>query len=283
MSSSTSYRIGALKEFYCAPLTHSLEKSPAVAGLFVDAPAVLVDKLMSREIDAAFVTPIDYARMSSDLQLLPSLGVASIIESRTVLLCVKPEIRELRTVALGTATATDVVLAKIILEEQFKSHVAFVPVSGTVADMLQKADAALVCGDAVFTNDWDGASIDLIEEWTELTGLPFVHTVCATLMNSEDAAGLETLLARARAEGIDALSACAAEIATGLGMPAERVEEQLELYQYELLPTHRESIDEFFRLAYFHGILQDVPEIHMGRDDVDEEEEDDASTDPGMN
>ncbi|MGE5314037.1 MAG: menaquinone biosynthetic enzyme MqnA/MqnD family protein [Acidobacteriota bacterium] len=264
--SSPSFRIGALKEFYCAPLTHSLEKSPAVAGLFVDTPGVLIDKLMSRELDAAYITPIDYARMSSDLQLLPSLGVASIIESRTVLLCIRRDIRDLSTVALGAATATDVVLAKIILEEQFKSHVSFVPVSGSIDSMLEKADAALLCGDAVLDAEWDGPTIDLIEEWTEMTGLPFVHTICATLSHAEHAEAIERVLSSASAQGRESLRACAARTAAELHIAPERVEEQLELYQYELKPTHRESIDEFFRLAYFHGILQDVPEIHMSTD-----------------
>jgi chorismate dehydratase len=266
MSSSTLFRVGTLKDFFCAPLTHSLEKSPAVAGLFIDTPTVLVDKLMSREIDAAFLTPIDYARMSSDLQLLPTLGAASIIESRTVLLCLNSTIRELKTVALGAATATDVVLAKIILEEQFKSHVVFIPVAGGVDEMLEKADAALLCGDAVLSSEWEGPSIDLIEEWTEMTGLPFVHAVCATLLNHERAAAIETLLVDSRHAGLAELPACASEIAQRLHVAPERVEEQLELYQYELMPTHRESIDEFFRLAFFHGILQDVPEIHMSAD-----------------
>jgi predicted solute-binding protein len=274
--SSTSFRIGALKEFYCAPLTHNLEKSPAVAGLFVDAPAVLVDKLMSREVDAAFLSPIDYARMSSDLQLLPSIGVASIIESRTVLLCVNREIRDLKTVAFNSATATDVVLARIILEEQFKSHVAFVPVEGSIDAMLKKADAALLCGDAVITSEWDGPAIDLIEEWTEMTGFPFVHTVCATLLRAPEAGAIASLLAETRSDSKLHLAACAAAAAARMHVDPDRVVEQLELYQYELQPTHRESIDEFFRLAFFHGILPDVPEIHMSTDSA---EEDDLGTD----
>lgn len=260
--SSTLFRIGTLKEFYCAPLTYSLEKSPAVAGLFIDSPAVLVDQLMSREIDAAYLTPIDYARMSSDLQLLPTIGAASIIESRSVLLCIKRGIRELKTVALGAGTATDVVLAKIILDEQFKSSVAFVPVSGSVEQMLEKADAALLCGDAALTSNWDGPSLDLIEEWTEMTGLPFVHAVCATLVSDEKSADLEKLLVDAQTEGKSNLPVCATRLAADLKLPAERIEEQLRLFQYGLLPTHTEAIEEFFRLAFFHGILQDVPEIH---------------------
>jgi len=267
----TSYRIGALKEFYCAPLTHSLEKSPAVAGLFIDAPSVLIDKLMSREIDAAILTPIDYARMSSDLKLFPAIGIASIVESRTVVLCVNRDIRQLKTVAIGSATATDVVLAKVILKEQFKSDISFVPVNGPVDELLAKADAALLCGDAVLTSMWDGPTIDLIEEWTEMTGLPFVHAVCAVLADGTDRSALEAVMTEAQREGREDRSACVASVAAAMDIPDERIEDQFALYQYELLPTHREAIDEFFRLAYFHGVLQDVPEIKMtSGDPVDE-------------
>jgi predicted solute-binding protein len=269
----TLFRIGALKEFYCAPLTHSLEKSPAVAGLFIDAPSILIDKLMSREIDAAVVTPIDYARLSSDLKLFPAIGIASIIESNTVVLCVKRDIRELKTVAVGSATATDVVLARVILKEQFKSDVSFVPAVGDVEELLQKADAALLCGDAVLTSSWDGPTIDLIEEWTEMTGLPFVHAVCAVLADGTDRTALEALMTNALREGREDRTSTVASVASAMNIPAERIEEQFALYQYELLPTHRESIDEFFRLAYFHGVLQDVPEIKMtSHDDTDEDE-----------
>jgi len=268
----TPFRIGALKEFYCAPLTHSLEKSPAVAGLFIDVPSTLIDKLMSREIDAAMLTPIDYARMSSDLKLFPSIGIASIIESRTVVLCVNRDIRALKTVAVGSATATDVVLAKVILKEQFKSDVTFVPAVGDINEMLAKADAALLCGDAVMTNAWDGPTIDLIEEWTEMTGLPFVHVVCAVLANAPDANAIEAVLLDAQREGRENRAECVASVASAMHIPAERIEDQFALYQYELLPTHREAIDEFFRLAYFHGVLQDVPEINMTTGTADEEE-----------
>jgi chorismate dehydratase len=268
----TSFRIGALKEFYCAPLTHSLEKSPAVAGLFIDAPSILIDKLMSREIDAALLTPIDYARMSSDLQLFPTVGIASIIESRTIVLCVNRDIRALKTVAVGSATATDVVLAKVILKEQFKSDVAFVPAVGGIEELLAKADAALVCGDDVLMHEWDGPSIDLIEEWTEMTGLPFVHTVCAVLANAPESPALEALMIEAQREGREDRAACVTSVAAAMKLPEERVEEQFALYQYELTPTHREAIDEFFRLAYFHGVLQDVPEIKMTSDPVTDDE-----------
>ena len=270
---TTSFRIGALKEFYCAPLTHSLEKSPAVAGLFIDAPSTLIDKHMSREIDAAVLTPIDYARMSSDLRLLPAIGIASIIESNTVVLCVNRDIRELNTVAVGYATATDVVLAKVILKEQFKSSVTFVPAVGNVRELLSKADAALLCGDAVLTNEWDGPVIDLIEEWTEMTGLPFVHAVCAVLADGSDTSALEAIMAEAQREGREDRAATVSSVAAVMNIPAERIEEQFALYQYELLPTHREAIDEFFRLAYFHGVLQDVPDINMtSGDEADDEE-----------
>jgi chorismate dehydratase len=268
--SPQSFRIGALKEFYCSPLTHNLEKSPAVAGLFIDAPFVLVDKLMSREIDAAMLTPIDYARMSSDLQLFPTIGIASIVESNTVVLCINRNIRELKTVAIGSATATDVVLAKVILMEQFKSSVTFVPAIGDVNELLLKADAALLCGEAVMTNVWDGPTIDLIEEWTEMTGLPFVHAVCAVLADGTNTDALEAVMVEALQRVREDRTACVSSIAAAMNISAGRIEEQFALYQYELLPTHREAIDEFFRLAYFHGVLQDVPDIKTTAGDTDD-------------
>jgi predicted solute-binding protein len=268
----TLFRIGALKEFYCAPLTHSLEKSPAVAGLFIDAPSILIDKLMSREIDAAVVTPIDYARMSSDLKLFPEIGIASIIESNTVVLCVNRNIRELKTVAVGSATATDVVLARVILKEQFKSDVSFVPAVGSVDELLTKADAALLCGDAVMTSTWDGPTIDLIEEWTEMTGLPFVHAVCAVLADGSDRTALEALLTEAQRTGREDRTETVASVASAMKLPLETIENLFALKQYALVPTQRQPLDEFFRLAYFHGVLQDVPEIKMtSHDDAEDE------------
>ena len=257
-------RIGAVPDLCCRPIVYGLEQpgSPASAGLFFESSGVNTERILNGECDAALIGPIEYARNSSDFILSPSVGVSSRGENRTILLSINKDIRKIASVAVGVVSSSDIVLAKIILSEKFEQEIAIVPVIGSIDQMLSKADAAVVAGNAALVSEWSGPKLDLVDEWTDMTDLPFVHLLCAARkekLSDEIAA----LLQSSQALGVESIPIIALQQSMQLSVPAIQAEQQLERYSYGFDGESREALGEFFRYAFYHGILPDVPEIDV--------------------
>ena len=256
------YRIGALPDLYCLPIVHGLQQpeSPASAGLSFESAGVNTERLLAGECDAALIGAVEYARNSSDFSLLPSIGVNSAGESRTIILCLNRDIRKISTVATGIVSSSEVVLAKLILSEKYEQEVAFVPVIGSLEQMLTKADAALLTGDAALRSAWRGPRLDLVDEWTDMTELPFVHACCA-VRPGESIDRLFKLILSSQDSGIRSLRHIASDRSPTLRLSPDALMEQLERYSYGFDEEAREGLGEFYRFAFYLGILPDVPEI----------------------
>jgi chorismate dehydratase len=240
-----------------------------VAGLFFESAGVNTERLLNDECDAALIGPIEYARNSSDFSLYPSIGVSSRGESRTSVLCVNRNIRSIASVAVGAVSSSDIVLAKIILSEKFEQDIVIVPVIGSVQQMLLKADAALLIGNALLISQWEGPTLDLVDEWTDMTGMPFVHLLCAA-RKEKYKKEIGSLLLSSQESGAASLPVIAAQQSKELPYPVEAMERQLEGYVYGFDDEAREALGEFFRYAFYLGILPDVPEIEVfGGGEVD--------------
>lgn len=259
-----NYRINALPDLYCLPIVHGLQQpeSPASAGLLFESAGVNTERLLAGECDAAIIGAIEYARNSSDLTLIPSVGVSSRGESRTVLLCLNRDIRKISSVATGIVSSSEIVLTKLILSEKYEQDVAFVPVIGSLEQMLSKADAALLTGDAVLRSGWSGPMLDLVDEWSDLTDLPFVHACCA-VRTEKGSARLSELLLSSQEEGVRSIRSIATERSRILSRSADSLEQQLEVYSYGFDEEAREGLGEFYRYAFYLGLLPDVPEINL--------------------
>ena len=227
------------------------------------------ERLLNDECDAALIGPIEYARNSSDFSLYPSIGVSSRGESRTSVLCVNRNIRSIASVSVGAVSSSDIVLAKIILSEKFEQDIVIVPVIGSVQQMLLKADAALLIGNALLISQWEGPTLDLVDEWTDMTGMPFVHLLCAA-RKEKYKKEIGSLLLSSQESGAASLPVIAAQQSKELPYPVEAMERQLEGYVYGFDDEAREALGEFFRYAFYLGILPDVPEIEVfGGGEVD--------------
>ena len=261
-------RIGAIPDLYCRPIVYGLQQpgSPASAGLFFESSGVNTERILNDDCDASLIGPIEYARNSSDFSLYPSIAVASRGESRTILLSLNKDVRKISSLAVGIVSSSDIVLAKIILSEKFEQEISIVPIIGSIEEMLSKADAAIVAGNAALASEWSGPKLDLVDEWTDMTDLPFVHLLCAARkekFTKEIAAHLRS----SQELGIASIPSIALQQSKELSIPVERAEQQLERYSYGLDNESREALAEFFRYAFYHGILPDVPEIEVFGDE----------------
>jgi predicted solute-binding protein len=264
------FRIGAIPDLLCQPLVTELagetyqrlrtNPSDSESPILFSSAGINAERVARKELDAALIGPIEYARNSSVISLYPSIGASSSGQSSTVILCLKQELRSISSIAVGNVSTSDVVLATIILSERYEQKCSIVPVAGDIHKMLEKSDAALLSGDTVLNTAWNGPVLDLVDEWTDMTDLPYIHLVCAgpkSMFNKR----LSSLLNSSREIGTKALHSIAEKNSKRLNLSPEKLEEQLSKYEYNFDETSKESLNELFRYAFYLGIFPDIPEV----------------------
>jgi len=257
---STPSPLGLPTAGYARPLADALARLPGI-HTHLDVPARLAIGLRERSLRGALLTPIDYARDASAYLVVPGAVVASHGPTGPVTLRFKRGLRSLSTVAVDSSSANEIILARIILAEEFAVFPSIVPVQGSAAAMLTKADAALTLNDADDTVP--GEQLDLIEAWGDMTGLPFCYGLWCRhrgAMTQEDMVALRAAHQEAQPRAGDSAT------------------------RFQYLPTDEtdDSLRTFLHYAFYHGVLPDVPDVTM-RDAADEDEEDDSGPDPSVN
>ncbi len=242
-------RLGIVPFRYAAPLFRELRRD--TGGRFElaeDVPARLAVRLREKTLDAAFLSPIDYGRDYAMYSVLPGLCAASTAASSRTIVVFRQGIRSVKTLAVQPISSTEIVLATIIFAEQFGITPTIIPYAGTLMEGLGKADAVLCIGDEAPDVPRSESTLNLIEEWDELTALPFVHGFWVARPNA---------LTR---EEIDAIQGLAAGT-------ADEADAQDASIRFSFGEHEREAVREFFRMAYYHGILSDLPDLNIYRED----------------
>ena len=269
-------RIGAWNSFSLLPLLEGLANELGVA-LDTSAPAHVAFHLRDRLTKVGFLSPIDFAKDSSSLLIVPDLGLWSNGGSNAVTVHFRTGIQDIETLALDPAYATEAILAKIIFSEEFNANPQIVPVAGGIEQMLAHADAALMVGDAALREAaYHPNALDLTESWVQMTELPFLHGFwCA---REEDLTQeLVDLLQTGRRSDADTLTGIAARVAREKrfpGLSGDILREHLEGFSYDLPDDAIDGMREFFRFAYYHGALPDIPEVHLFSGDAASDSDD---------
>jgi chorismate dehydratase len=263
-------RYGIPRYLYTKPLTYGLEQERRKVDLLTDLSSQNALRLKSRELDAALLSPIEYARNSDKYVVAPYICVSS-TGNHTILLHFREGLRKINTVATDIGLTSELVLATIILIEKYDTNPKFIPMappndkaSGPdVAAMLAKADGALVVGGpSLFASLDTKCTIDLAEEWGDLTGLPYVHAIWLSHRDSLTPS-MAHLLKQSRHQGIRHLHDIALAASRGGQGTPEECETYLASFNFNLDEETVESLSEFYRYAFYHGILGEVPEIRF--------------------
>jgi len=242
---ATRTRIGMPPDPACRPLEQALRPA-AEFEIVLDSPASLALRLERNTLGGALLSPIDYARNASEYLIVPGSAVSSQEGNESIVLHFRPGMRTVRTLAVQPVSASDIILARIILTERFDVEPQIVPVLGSLRDMLAKADAALLTGGAAVASA--GAStqaLDLVEEWIGATDLPYVHGFWC-----------------AREKGLQPRAWGALAALGDVTRPEESPEGEPR-FAYDFPEIVQEGISEFLRYAYYHGILPDVPDLRF--------------------
>lgn len=253
--------LGLPPDLYCRPLVYGLHHS-AVFAVDLDVAAQNARKLGARDLSAAVLSPIEFGRDSSNYHIVRGIGVSSQDPTDTISLHFNESLETISTVAVNPSSVSEIILAKIILAEEFDVEPSIVPVMGSLEEMLRKADSALLVGDNARGQALHHPNnVDLVELWNDLTGLPYVHGFWCVREEELSDDELGALVAATR-EGARHISDIAREAALGSDN-AVMLGEYLESFSYELGDEALDGLREFLHYAYYHGVLPDVAEVRF--------------------
>jgi predicted solute-binding protein len=225
-------RIGVVPDLVARPL-FSRFREPEF-DVVRDVPGALGVKLRERQLDGAFLSPFDVARSPGGCRPAGGGSLVARPGSNTARLLFRSGIREIRTLSVDPGRISEIVLAHLVLVEQYDVRPQIVPRTGTASEAMFHHDAVLVAGDQAADPYAVEEGLDLVDEWLDMTDLPFVH-------------GLWYLAQDASAESLEGVFECPAPDAGPVS--------------YRFDDDARAGVAEFVRMAYYHGILGEIPEF----------------------
>lgn len=175
-------KVCAVSFLNTVPLAHGMVQGPQrdLVELTFAVPSVCAERVASGIADVGLVPVIEMD--SQGLAAVPGIGIASRGAVRSILLVSRVPFRRVRTLATDMNSRTSVMLARIILSRCFGTEPEVASMPADLDAMLERADAALVIGDAALAVDPEQVGLpclDLGEAWFDLTGLPFVFAMWA--------------------------------------------------------------------------------------------------------
>ncbi len=209
-------RIGAVGYLNARPLTWALDAAPDQWQVRYDLPSICAGLLEAGEIDLGLVPSIEYLQ-SDSYRLVPGVGIGSRGPVASVALFTRRPVGQIRRLALDTSSRTSVALIRILCLHRFGITPEFVMHGPDLAGMTAACDAGLLIGDPALEADHAAlglTKIDLGEEWTAMTGLPFIYAAWTGRVGTVPR-GQVLALQVAQDEGVRALDAVAAEYGRG--------------------------------------------------------------------
>ncbi len=223
------------------------------ADIFEAPPKTLAKMVESRKLDYAPVPSFYFLKNKNRLRSY-EFCVASKERVLSVLVVSNGKSLDDR-IAVTNDSMTSVNLLRIIIEEK-GLKCKLVPLNSNKASFLLKhCGSALVIGDeAIKARMIYRVVMDLGEEWFELTGLPMVFGISASLRDV-DASECDSTIMRSVDWGFEHLEEVVREAERRFNMPAEFLEEYFKSLSYRLGQKERRGLKEFEELCREHGLL----------------------------
>jgi chorismate dehydratase len=252
-------RLGAVDYLNARPLVFGLDRRPDLFALRFDPPSTCADLLHEGAIDVGMIPSIEFQRGADPYQIVSGMGIVSDGPVASVALFSTRPVGDIRSIAADTSSRTSTGLLRVLCRESFGIAPELVPMPPVIDSMLERCDAALVIGDPALYLDHQGArlrKIDLGEEWTRLTALPFVWAFWAGRPDVLSADALAALR-EARDAGVAASDAiahayCGPERAA-LGRVYLR-----DNIRYVLDEREAAGLQRYYELAARHGVIDKV-------------------------
>jgi chorismate dehydratase len=257
--------VGRIGFANCTPLFLALEELGVADVEYVSGvPTALNRRLRSGEVALSPSSSVEVLQYPELYGFLPDLSISAIGPVRSVLLFSRVPLAELhgRAVALSRASATSVLLLRVLLETQGG-------VTPVYVEEPAEADAALWIGDRALRQAREGGwphVYDLGELWFEATGTPFVFAlwICRRDAYRADPTRIRRFyrsLVRARQLAYRSYPAFAARSPEAAWLGEQGLLAYWQTISYDLTAWHLAGLRRFSEELVALGVLAASPEL----------------------
>jgi len=211
-------------------------------------PSRLAAMLETRQLDVALVPVFELFR-KPDYKIADGISISSHGRVFSVFLAYRGELASIKQVALDTASLTSVNLLRCILAEYHGLRPEYVRLDSCTGE---EAPRLLIGNQAIdFRRKYDGAwnYLDLGEEWTKQTGLPFVYALWLFNAGVENAAESAGAFREIKREGIARIPEICREDTKF------RLDYLQHCIHYELGDAEKAGMRHFGELLQKHGLV----------------------------
>ena len=257
----TTLRFAYRKEFATEPVATALRRR-GWETIPLDDPA---QALLDGTADIVLTPAVDYARSLGiiDYALVPGVAIMTQGFAGLLKLLFNKGLASFATVAVKQPESSEGTIARIILSEKHDLRPRLVrsPSDASVEQMLGAADAALLVGDeAIFESGGRRSLLDLSDEWEDTAEAPLPYMLAWGRISEVPQAALDEMLEAREQAGL---------LLADQAAQSDRREQANEFYQrylrgdirYALEPADLQALDAFFRYAFYHSEIQDIPAI----------------------
>jgi chorismate dehydratase len=265
-------RLGHIDYSNCVPVHSRLleRERPEGIQLVMGVPSELNDAMVAGRVDVAPCSSIEFARHAGDYTLLRDLAIGSDGAVGSILMesAVPIEALDDREIWLPTASASSVVLLRILLEKRFglKPRYSWYHQADAGDPVGIHAAAVLRIGDIALRRraPADRYVTDLGALWTEWTGLPFAYAVWQVRSSApaDEIGRLHEILLESRSFFAEHAAELAARHAPRFGLDTERLNRYWTSLRYDLDDRMQEGLLRFYALAAEIG---EAPPVHALR------------------
>jgi chorismate dehydratase len=265
-------RIGAVEYLNARPLVYGLERDSRFDVRF-DLPSRCAELLHAGQTDLGLIPSIELLRAPEgpgSYRIVPDLAVASRGRVASVAIFTTKEMRDVRSIALDTSSRTSVALTRVLCARVFGIEPSFEDQGPELAEMLARADAALIIGDrALFLEGGPfeiGAGpaartvaiekLDLGDVWLKATGLPFVYAFWAGrpgVVSSDEVRTLQDTRDRSLARVHDISELYFPGDAERQAVSDRYLRDNI---KYHLGPDEQAGLERFYQYAAEEGVVR---------------------------
>jgi len=265
-------KIAIPKDIITQPLIYGLDvvnKQTAnlSAALIYNSLADNCRSLLQNAVDAAIVSPLDYARNSSELAILSDVAVFSTRRTQNAVLFFRENLRQFQTISVLKKNTTYQVLAELLFKEYFEIEPDWEEIDPKILDvneLLNANEVVFLENEAAYENTYKTDQyLDMLEEWHDKTGIPFIHQLIV-LKRDSDPNEIRSMMNNSLNLGIRNLHKIAeCHAKTGKNSESFYLERISEDFQYYPSDETWNSMKEFFKYLFYHGYIDEIPELHF--------------------
>jgi len=227
------------------------------------SPGENYQNLLKGDLDIAFVTPLDYATASLGAQIVDNFAIYNTVDSRSVLLFFKENLRSITDVAFDGRENHYYLFAKIVLQELYEISPRWHVVSPDrkFEEILDKFGCVFLAGEEALEKFlFFDNKIDLVEQWCN-PERQFIHEILVVREGFQDLSLLEPLFLSIEL-GHRNLLKIAQHYARNRKVSWDFYFDLLN-HSFQYYPTDVTwgSLEEYFKFLFYYGNIEYIPEI----------------------